>query len=102
VAPPTTSTQRPDCPPTIREVCGGVVPPCGPAEATTDWAPAGQLPLVTVTLLFTTLPRSPLFTLVLLLLAQLPVTVRLPMFSPPHQFAVDQVPTLLNTLPVAV
>src|SRR5688572_5893435 len=67
-----TSRQRPDATPTIR--FPGCVAPCGPADAITAWAPAGQLPLVTVTLLLTTLPRSPLVTLVLALVVQLFVT----------------------------
>ena len=46
-------------------------------------APDGQLLFVTVTLPFTTLPRSPLTTLVLPLLDQLLLTVKFPMFSPP-------------------
>ena len=80
---PGTSTHRPDCAP-ISRVAAAEPPVCGPAAAITAWAPDGQFPLVTVTLLFTTLPRSPLVTLVPLLLDQLPVTVKLPMFSPPQ------------------
>jgi hypothetical protein len=83
VVAPGTSTHRPDWAPMIRPACG--LPPLwGPAEALTAWAPAGQLLLATVTLLLTTLPRSPLVMLVLLLLVQLLVTVKLPMFSPPQ------------------
>jgi hypothetical protein len=75
-----TSRQRPDATPTTW-LPGCVLPPCGPAAAITACAPAGQAPLVTVMLLETTLPRSPLVTFVLPFVVQLPVTVKLPMFS---------------------
>src|SRR4051794_7533307 len=75
------SAQRPDWTPTSCTFCGLVLPPlCTPAVLITVCAPDGQLPLLTVTLLLSTLPRSPFVTFVLPFVDQLLVTVKLPMF----------------------
>src|SRR5690606_8965362 len=79
---PSTSRHRFDPTPLRAPVSSPGDWPPGPAAVITAWAAAGQAPLATVTLLFTTLPRSPLVTLVLPLVDQLPVTVKSPMFSP--------------------